>query len=209
MHALVLLDGEPPVRALYDAYAAFADCVICADGAYNWARGYGITVDVLIGDMDSIEPEYLRALHDASCEILNLPEEKDPTDGQVCLDHALGMGAKEITLMGGGSFERLDHTMGNYQLLLRAEMRGTRARMCTGQCEIHAVSGRRTFKAKAGTRFSLIPWGQDIRVTLKGFQYPLDFHDFHMDTPLGVSNVFTKNTAEIEVIGGWALVFIT
>lgn len=88
------------------------DIVIAADSGYKNAKALGLTVDALIGDMDSIN----KVPETGNMEIIRLPEEKDVTDTQAAVALALDRGADDICIIGGiGS--RLDHTLSNLSIL--------------------------------------------------------------------------------------------
>ena len=110
--ALIFLSGaaEAPDREDFDL-------VVCADSGYVSARDAGIDVDVLIGDMDSIPPEYLDMARGSGVEISSHPADKDRTDGELALIAALERGSEEIVIIGGRE-GRLDHIIStdNYSL---------------------------------------------------------------------------------------------
>ena len=88
------------------------DIVIAADSGFKTAKALDLTVDVLIGDMDSLKcvPET------GNIEIIRLPEEKDVTDTQAAVALAVDRGADNICIIGGiGS--RLDHTLSSISIL--------------------------------------------------------------------------------------------
>ena len=88
------------------------DIVIAADSGYKNAKALGLTVNVLIGDMDSIN----KVPESGNMEIIQLPAEKDLTDTQAAVGLALDRGADNICIIGGiGS--RLDHTLSNISIL--------------------------------------------------------------------------------------------
>ena len=88
------------------------DIVIAADSGYKNAKALGLAVDIIIGDMDSIN----RVPETGNMEIIRLPEEKDLTDTQAAVALAIDRGADDICIIGGiGS--RLDHTLSNVSIL--------------------------------------------------------------------------------------------
>ena len=88
------------------------DIVIAADSGYKNAKALDLTVNVLIGDMDSIN----KVPESGNMEIIQLPAEKDLTDTQAAVGLALDRGADNICIIGGiGS--RLDHTLSNISIL--------------------------------------------------------------------------------------------
>ena len=88
------------------------DIVIAADSGFKNAKALDLTVDILIGDMDSIN----KVPETGNMEIIRLPEEKDLTDTQAAVALALERGADNICIIGGiGS--RIDHTLSNLSIL--------------------------------------------------------------------------------------------
>ena len=91
--------------------AETADYIIAADGGQNRAREFGLQPDCVIGDFDSTTLN-----EDFDCLYITYPAEKDLTDTEAALTHALEKGCRNVILLGGMG-GRLDHTMGNIGLL--------------------------------------------------------------------------------------------
>ena len=91
--------------------AESADYIIAADGGQNRAREFGLQPDCVIGDFDSTTLN-----EDFDCLYITYPAEKDLTDTEAALTHALEKGCRNVILLGGMG-GRLDHTMGNIGLL--------------------------------------------------------------------------------------------
>lgn len=204
MRALIVLGGEAPGRGLLAACARQADLTIAADSGLAAFDAAGLMPDLLIGDMDSIDPALL-----ARCE--GVPQErlrcvKDDTDGVHALDSAIARGADRITLLGalGG---RMDHALANLMLLVRAHRAGAFAEILTDRVRIIRVPGEAVLRGAKGDTVSFLPLGDARGVTLTGFFYPLSGHDLHSDYPLGVSNVVTQDEARVSVKSGDLLMF--
>ena len=204
MRALIVLGGEAPEPALLAACAGQADLTIAADSGLAAFDAAGLAPDLLIGDMDSIDPALLERYG-------NLPQErlccvKDDTDGVHALDTAIARGAKRITLLGalGG---RLDHALANLMLLVRAHRAGAFAEILGEGVRVIRVPGEAVLHGAKGDTVSFLPLGDARGVTLTGFFYPLDRHDLHSDYPLGVSNVVTQDEASVSVQDGDLLMF--
>jgi thiamine pyrophosphokinase len=150
------------------------DLVVCADGGCHHALRLGLIPGTIIGDGDSGGSA-------------TLPAEKDMTDMEACLVHALQSGADEIALLGatGG---RLDHFLGNIGLLERA---GGKAFMLDAGHEIRAI-GNRPYTIGPPHRcryFSVIPLDEAVKgVTITGAKYPLQDADLYRNATVGVSN---------------------
>ena len=118
MRALIVLGGDAPERMLLLSCAGYADLKIAADRGVEAFEGTGVLPDLLVGDMDSVNPEVLESVQQRT-QVQRLPVQKDDTDGVHALDQAIARGAKSITILGalGG---RMDHAMANLMLLVRA-----------------------------------------------------------------------------------------
>ena len=60
MKIIVIGNGERPSIELWDEIYKKGDIVICADGGADAARNLGIVPDIIVGDLDSIQPDTLK-----------------------------------------------------------------------------------------------------------------------------------------------------
>ena len=90
------------------------DLLIAADGGAKYLIDIGLTPQVIIGDMDSVDPDIRK--NNGGIEHIRYPEAKDKSDTELATEYALGRGCKQVILLAatGG---RLDHTLGNIALL--------------------------------------------------------------------------------------------
>lgn len=191
-----LCEGE-----LRRAYAPRAgDCVLCADGGWRLARAMGVSPDLVIGDFDSSnEPGDL-----AVCRV---PAEKDDSDTMLCLKRGLSMGFDDFRIVGGFG-GRIDHTLANLQALHYAAKRGVRIEMRDGLRWAAAVAnGRLRVPAdvlgEGPVKLSVFALTDVCRgVTLRGTKYPLEDAALTSAFPLGLSNEFAADEAEISVKDG-------
>lgn len=205
MHALIVLGGDAPGSSLLESCIRQADLTIAADSGLAAFDAAGLEPDLLVGDMDSIDPEILTKYEG------RLPEHrlsciKDDTDGVDALDVALDRGAQSVTFLGalGG---RLDHALANVMLLVRAQRKGAKAEILSESVRIARVDGQTVLSGALGDTVSLLPLGEAKDVTLEGFYYPLDGHTLTSDYPLGVSNVVTADEAKVSVGSGDLILF--
>src|SRR4051812_23931915 len=110
MRALVIAGGDAP--APIDAGLAAAPLVIAADSGVGHALALGLTVDLVIGDLDSAAPDDVERAIAAGARVDRHPADKDATDLELALDAARELGATEITVLGAGG-GRLDHLLAN------------------------------------------------------------------------------------------------
>jgi len=159
------------------------DFLIAADGGLRHLARWGLTPDLLIGDIDSID----EAPEGIPCK--QFPHEKDATDLSLALDEAIERGYAHIIITGawGG---RPDHSMGNLQLLAKAARAGPRVEMLCGGFTAAAIAGGGTLRLRGSGTVSVFAWGGRAGgVTIHGLKYPLENAILQDDTPLGVSNV--------------------
>ena len=205
MRALIVLGGDAPGEALLSRCMRESDLVIAADSGLAAFDRAGLSPDLLVGDMDSVDSAIL-SRYEGRVPERRLSPIKDDTDGVDAVDLAIARGAKEITLLGalGG---RLDHALANVMLLVRAYRKGARARILTEAERIVRVCAEERLQGAEGDTVSLLPLGTARGVTLLGFFYPLKDATLDSDYPLGVSNVVTDSEAIVRAREGDLILF--
>lgn len=177
------------------------DCLLCADGGYEYVCAAGLHPHIVIGDFDSgAEP--------AGEAVLRVPAEKDETDTFLCLRWGMEQGFREFLILGGLS-GRLDHTLANLQLLEWAGERGLHVSIADGRNTARLVRAGELLRLerRTGCKLSVFACSQEARgVCLRGVKYPLEQGVLTRQFPLGVSNEFTAPTAEITCGDGLLLV---
>lgn len=186
-----------------------ADLIIAADGGASHLYRLGITPDAVLGDMDSISSEARAAFESRQVPFVCHPEQKDQTDTELCIDHALAKGADRITLIGATG-ARLDHTLANVFLLKRLNDANVRASLLDDHNEIFLVEDSLDLEGCPGDILSLIPISETVTgITLENLAYPLHNADLSMGTAMGVSNRFLGNQARITIKTGMVLVTLS
>lgn len=171
--------------------------IIAADGGYDKLRDWGLTPHLAVGDFDSLGyvPE--------NVEVLRHPPEKDDTDLVLAAREGLRRGCTRFLIYGalGG---RLDHTLGNLQLLAQLARRSCTAFLLGPDAVLTAVHcGSLTFSPEHRGILSLLAWGERAEdVTLTGLKYPLDRGVLTCDHPLGISNEFLGQPAVVSARAG-------
>lgn len=180
--------------------------IISCDGGMRHTMRLGITPDYIVGDFDSVQPEVLNYYKNMNIELKQVPCRKDETDMELGINHAVELGANDITLIGGiGS--RLDHTLANIFQLIKLERLGIKGRLVNEKNIITLCTSREDIYGKKGDIVSFIPITDIVTgVSNKGLEYPLNNAVMHMDSPMGVSNVMKGNHAEYSFESGMALI---
>ncbi len=184
------------------------DYIIAADGGLRNAHAAGITPHTLVGDFDSISPSELVEAENVGALILRYSPEKEETDLELAIRHALEKEASEIIVMGaqGG---RLDQTLGNLALLADVPA-GVNIRLDDGHEEVHLFRNSILITGKPGDVVSLIPWGTEaMGVVTEGLRYPLKGETLHPQKTRGISNEMLKQQASVSISQGTLIVIHT
>jgi len=197
------------------------DLIIAADGGANHVFASEYVPQVLVGDLDSILPEYKEICKHKGTTVLTYPQEKDETDLELALDYAAKLlkekaepakgepeaKCKDIFLLGatGG---RIDHFLGNLFLLQKFWQEGLRIRMRDPDQELWLLEGQEKLQGRPGQKLSLLPLTAKAVVRTEGLQYPLRGETLYQALTRGISNVFLRETALVEVSEGLVLVIV-
>lgn len=197
--AAILLNGCRPSDSLLKELEG--RLLLCADGAYTWMRQVGLTPDVLIGDFDSLE------FCDFNGTRVTFREEKDETDGELCLRYAAEHEIRDLIILGGEG-GREDHFQANLILLVQALKLGISARMLTATCDIFAVNTSFRLNVGEGKTLSLVPFSEQVHIIkTEGLKYALRDAVLRSDSTLGISNLTTDSNVSVELDQGVLLVY--
>jgi len=203
---IIFANGEIPrlenARLLLHA----RDYIICADGGTRHALELGLTPDLVIGDMDSIDKQQWQELKNAGVPIELFPRDKNETDLELALDRATELQPKEIIIIGalGG---RLDQTLGNTALLSNIRLSAFDARLDDGLEEIFFCRDQAEVRGRGGDIVSLIPWGNPVQgIQTQGLKWSLQRETLSPEKTRGISNEMTGDVASIRIESGLLLV---
>ncbi len=206
MRALVLVNGglhEPDVLRSRIGAEAF-DLVLGADGGARHACTLNVTLDAIIGDLDSFSDLEQQGVGDT--EFVSYPAGKDETDLELALLYAEEQGADQIVMVGamGG---RMDMTIANILLMTHASL---------SSCRIEVWHGEQTgwvikppgddISGHPGDTVSLIPLGGDASgITTKGLKDSLKDQKLTFGPARGISNLLVEPSAHIKLSEGLLL----
>lgn len=187
------------------------DLIIAADGGGKHCQALGITPDLLVGDMDSLDADTIDRFASAGTEVIRYPARKDYTDLELALIHAQERGIQEISILAALG-QRWDQTLAN--LLLPAEKNfasSLHIRLVDGSQEIQLVESGKliTLHGVPGDTVSFIPLGGDAcGITTEGLEYPLLSENLVFGSTRGISNVLIESMASVRVSEGLLLCVI-
>ena len=181
--------------------------VIAADSGLHGARALGLRVDLLVGDLDSVDPASV-----GDTPVQRHPVAKDATDLELAIDAAIGLGANHVVVIGGiGSRPvgdgRLDHLIG--ELLLLGAPRAATIEAWIGTASIGVLHGPGALAVGGndGETVTLLPLHGSARgIRTNGLRFPLQSEDLHAGTTRGLSNERLAGPASVELASGTLLV---
>jgi thiamine pyrophosphokinase len=187
-----------------------SDLLIAADGGTHNCEALGIKPDVIIGDLDSMNPDDVTSYRDAGVEVINYPAHKDESDLELSLEYSLVHDFTEIVIIGGLG-ERWDMTMMNIVLMAHPKFSGLNIRLLDGTQELLLLKPGKNVElaGKPGDTLSLIALaGEASGILTHGLEYPLNNETLQFGESRGVSNVFTAARARIAFSQGLILCII-
>lgn len=179
------------------------DTVIAVDGGLQVATALGLPVDVLVGDLDSVDP-VARAAYEAAGGMVTVhPTDKDETDFELALRaHVTPATTEVIVLAATGG--RLDHLLGNLAALGSPTYRHARRTMLTGPGSLTLLDGESLdVDGEPGELISLMPVGGGVEgVTTTGLRWPLLEEQLPYWQVRGLSNEFVERRASVTCRAG-------
>lgn len=181
--------------------------VIAADSGYDHARAMGLTVDVLVGDMDSISPLGLEHATTHEVTVERHDTSKDETDLELALSVARRLGATTVAIYGGED-GRIAHLLGIALGLTHARIDDLDVEWHTRTGVIRVATPSRTVEVTGtvGDIVSLIPSGNVAGVTTEGLRWHLADEALEAGSTRGLSNEMTATRASVAVRSGRLLV---
>jgi thiamine pyrophosphokinase len=201
---VVVAGGDPvPVEVLEDL--PDNAWVVAADSGADHALTLGLSVDVIIGDLDSISPMAIAAFPDA--EIHDHPVDKNATDLELAVSLVADRHDMDRLVVIGGTGGRLDHFLANALVLAAARFSHMGIVWIAHPGRVTIVHHHARLHGSVGDHVSLIPVGGAVTgVSTTGMRWRLDSEDLAFGTSRGVSNEFTSAVAGVTIEAGTMLV---
>jgi len=204
--AVIFVNGEIPDYERVRLLLRPGDVLIAADGGTRHILALGLVPALVIGDLDSLHATDRKKLEAAGVEIRPFARDKNETDFELALGHAIDSGFDEILIIGALG-RRLDQTMGNLALLAGQSTGGLPISMDDGTEQVFFVSKQAQVEGQPGDLVSLIPWGRRVSgVTTEGLQWPLQNETLHPYKTRGISNTMNGEKAFVSVRSGLLLI---
>jgi thiamine pyrophosphokinase len=185
--------------------------VFAVDSGYRHAQTLGLSVQTLVGDLDSIEAEDLQEATARGVTIVPHPVDKDATDLELTLDLARVGGATSLTVVSGGPGARLDHHLAEIDLLGSPRAGRLRIDAYVGPAYLCVVRPTQplTLRTRVGATVSLLPISSRVRgIRTTGLRFPLHAETLHRHRTRGVSNEARALYVHVTVEQGTLLAIV-
>ncbi|CAN5642086.1 thiamine diphosphokinase [soil metagenome] len=185
-----------------------ADLVVAVDSGLHLARAFDLNVDLVIGDMDSVDPAVLEQAAASGAEVSRFPADKDFTDLELALDEVASRGVTAVTVIGSGE-GRLDHLLGGLLTLAAPRFSTMRIDAWLGSAYVCVVHDERRIVGAPGALLSILPVnGTASGVRTSGLRWPLRGEQLAPGSSRGVSNEFLDEVAHVSVDEGCVVVVV-
>jgi thiamine pyrophosphokinase len=204
--AVIFVNGRIPSLDQVRELIRPNDHIITADGGTRHALALGLLPSLVIGDLDSLNPDDRLILEATRTDFRVYPRSKDETDFELVLTHSVSSGYKEILVIGALG-NRLDQTLGNLALLTDPSLAGLNVRLDDGTEEAWFVRTETRVEGHQGDVVSLIPWGGEVGgITTTGLRWKLNRETLQPSKTRGLSNELLGESASISLESGLLLV---
>ena len=196
------------------------DYCIAADSGLVMADKLGLTVDILLGDYDSVDKKIFEK-YNRNTKTITYPCEKDYTDTHLALKKAIEKIKKsqdtpkdstddEIAIIGATG-TRYDHAFTNIFVLDESLEAGIRCAIYDKNNKIYLAD--KSFEIRKDKQFgdylSFAPMTPEAGLSLSGVKYPLDRYTLRQGESICQSNEITEMIAKVEIFTGKLVVFET
>ncbi len=210
MKAVVVAHGDVDPRDRAELNGA--DLVVAADGGTLALERWGVLPHAIVGDLDSLGAERALEYGTRGVTVVPFSPEKDESDLELAIAHAVGAKADDIVLLAIFGGERFDHELANTLLLAGEAYRGRCLRAVRGDVTVRALHGGEQLELAgvAGDLVTLLAVRGDAEgVRTQGLRYPLAGETLRFGAARGLSNVVVSAPASIACERGVLLVLET
>jgi thiamine pyrophosphokinase len=181
--------------------------VVAADGGARHAAAFGLPVDIVVGDFDSLPSTDRSRLSQSGAAFVQRPVAKDETDLELALMESVRIGATAAVVLGavGG---RLDMTLANVCLLLHPGLQGLAIQLWNGpETAYLLLPPGGDILGDVGDRVSLVPLsGEATGITTHGLEFPLTGETLPVGPARGISNRVASPHPRVELATGAVLI---
>ncbi|MBM4403916.1 MAG: thiamine diphosphokinase [Candidatus Cloacimonetes bacterium] len=184
------------------------DILIAVDGGLAKMLEMGLIPQVLIGDLDSLDPGALAMVPDQT-EVIRYPVAKDETDSELALLWCLERNIHNIVICNDLQ-GRFDHCLALAQNLLLAQAQGASCRIESTDQMVMLLERETKWSYPVGTLVSLIAWSETAEFTAStGLDCALDNVVLYKHLSRGISNRINASEVTISLQSGKVLAILS
>ncbi len=207
---VIIANGDLKDLGFYQNLVDDDDLILCVNGGSAHALDLGLKPDLVIGDLDSLQAADREKIDQMKVQLITSPSEKDKSDLELAVDHAVGLKPDEILIIGALGGKRFDHAFINVLLLdipLRQEVP---ARIVDENQEIFLAREEIVLSGEKGNYLSLFALTDKVcGIVTEGLKYALNNESLYFASTRGLSNELTASQAKISFRSGLLLVVKT
>lgn len=188
-------------QVIHQYFQEADEFLVGVDSGLEVLLDHDLSIDLAIGDFDSIDPAKLGFVRSKAKQYIQLPEHKDQTDLAYAIDYLYNhMDYQSITVYGGIG-GRIDHFLANVNLIKQYDLEfiDQHHRLFLLRKGKHTIHNHRAYIS-----FFAIEDVYDL--TMKGFEYELNGYFLSTNDSLCVSN---RGSGMLEFSKGRLLVVMT
>lgn len=198
---LVVAAGDP------EEFSSVPECdlTIAADSGLDLALGLGLEVDIVVGDMDSVDSTNLASVTRRGVRMVRHRSDKEETDLELALGLAAARSPERVhVLVGAGG--RLDHALANLAVLASPRWKCAAVSAQVGVARVWVVRGVVELPLRLREPLALQPMGGPAYgVTTEGLAFPLTDEMLDPFAGRGIANQVVDEPVRITVDGGVVL----
>ncbi len=207
---VIIAHGELKELNFYKNLIRDNDLIVCVNGGTGHALALGLKPDIVIGDLDSLRTSDRETVEQVKAKLIRHPSEKDKSDLELALDHAVGLQPSEILIIGALGGARFEHAFINVLLLNIPLSKGIPARIIEERQEIFMAKKEALLSGAKGDYLSLFALTEEVRgITTEGLKYPLNNESLFYASSRGLSNELTSSQVKVSFQSGLLLLVKT
>lgn len=181
--------------------------IVAVDAGLKRIQDLGLSPSVIIGDMDSVEPELLEQFSKSLRK--PYPTRKNETDTELALLWSIEAGAEEFVIINGLE-GRFDHSLALIHNLDFLHAKHFPARIESSFQRVWLLSRDAKISDCRGCTLSLMPWCETVKFKgSKGLAYSLEEVSLQPGKTRGLSNFVEEDEALISLDCGRILAILT
>lgn len=202
---LLVLGGTLDALFLKTCYEKLGpQIVVAADGALKTVLEAEIPCDCGLGDFDTVSEDILSQFKkNGKTRLFAFPPQKDETDAELALQFAMKQ-KPDVIWIAGATGGRIDHMLGNLELLKRPLQKGIVCEIVDPQNRVRLIDGPVVLERLDDWKYvSFLSYTDKTEgIVLKGFAYTVDNFTLEKGNPRCISNEIRDEKAEVSFTKG-------